>query len=140
MLDAAAHGLRNDIATLHMATSLVDDAEIAASMAQAVADLRVRLERMVVAARIELGKRPDDVTIPVDELLRLGAARARREGADPTDESLARITIGGETITGPGPWLERLVADAVHGDDDAWLALLARACGATVDQSGVRLP
>jgi hypothetical protein len=133
LLDSGAHAMRNDLATLHMAASLVDDDEVATSMAAAVADLRVRIERAVVAARIELGARPDDVTLDAEELLRIGTARARREGVA---EPLGQVELDGSSITGPGPWLERLVADALHADDEAWLAILARACGCVVESEG----
>src|SRR5690606_37266143 len=102
-LDAAAHALRNDIATLRMATRLVDDADVAESMARAIDDLQVRLERAVVAARIDLERPPARITIAAAELQRLGAARAAREGRrDPTVD--VRIH-GDELVDVPGTWV-----------------------------------
>ncbi|MCB0880207.1 MAG: hypothetical protein KDC46_14635 [Thermoleophilia bacterium] len=131
MLDVAAHDLRNQIATLHMAAMTVDDSEVAAAMRDAVARLRVDLERMVVAARIELDKRPDTVEIAGAELLRLGTARAGREGAQVTDGAVSVVPVA---VAGPGTWLERLVADVIHGDDPAWNDHLARACTAELHE------
>lgn len=138
-LDSGAHALRNDIATLRAAAQVVDDPEIADAIATATADLQQRIERLVVAARIELDRRPSLVTIDAAELVRLGVARARREGA--TNPSIELQVAPGEVHV-PGAWAERLVADLVHGADDGWISGLAQACGATLhalDQGAVRL-
>jgi hypothetical protein len=136
-LDEGAHALRNDIATLRAATRLVDDAEIAQSMAQALDDLQVRIERAVVAARIDLRRLPARVSLPASELQRLGAARASREGRrDPVVE--VRVG-GGELVEVPGTWAERLVADLLHEASDEWIDVLAAACGATLERDGARV-
>jgi hypothetical protein len=131
-LDAGAHAMRNDIATLRTAAKLVDDSEIADAIQDATLDLQRRLERMIVAARIELGRGPAPVSIDAVELLRLGAARARREGlVDP----VVQLQLDEDSVLAPGVWAERLVADILHGADPAWIMHLATACGATLRES-----
>lgn len=130
--------MRNDLATLRTAAKLVDDAEIAEAIESATLDLQRRIERMVVAARIELNRRPDQVTIAAAELLRLGTARARREGtAAPTVD----LQLDEDPVLVPGVWAERLVTDVLHGAEAAWIGHLAAACGATlhIDGSAARL-
>jgi hypothetical protein len=129
MLHDGAHAMRNDLATLRMAARLVDDEEVGAAITEAVDDLQVRLERAVVAARIELDERPAAVRIDAAELVRLGLARAAREGASGSEP---RVRIDGDELAVPGPWAERLVADLQHGADPAWIAALADACGLAV--------
>lgn len=131
-LDSGAHAMRNDLATLRMATRLVDDTEVASSMAEALDDLQVRLERAIVAARIDLDRRPEHAGLDAADLLQLAARRATREGmADPAVE----VTIEPERISAPGTWAERLVADLLHGAGSDWIDALAAACGASVDRA-----
>ena len=128
-LDAGAHAMRNDIATLRAASRIVDDSEIADAIESAAVDLQRRIEQMVTAARIELGRRPDLVTIDAAELLRLGTARARREGRP---EPTVVLHVNAGPVDVPGIWAERLVADVLHDADSAWLSRLAAACNATL--------
>lgn len=128
MLHDGAHAMRNDLATLRMAARLVEDPEVARSIDEAVGGLQVRVERAVVAARMELGAVPTTVTLDAAELVRIGTARAAREG---TREAAVVVNVeAGTTLALPGPWGERLVADLLHGDaPPEWIERLARACG-----------
>ncbi len=133
-LDAGAHAMRNDVSTLRLAAGLVDDPDVAESIGAAVADLQVRLERAVVAARIDLERAPAAATLAADELLRLATARARREGLDASAAPTVRIVP--EQVTAPGPWIERLACDLLHDADPDWIDVLADACGARVERDG----
>lgn len=137
MLHHGAHSLRNDIATMRMAAHLVDDDDVAASIGEALDDLQVRIERAIVAARIELDERPRSVELDAAELVRLGTSRAAREG---TREPSATIRIAGGVLTVPGPWAERLVADLLHDAPEQWTTTLAHACGIRVEVGGMLEP
>lgn len=112
VLSAGAHELRNHVATIRMASRLVDDDEVAASLDEASTAIQVALERAIVLARVELGQRPDTVQLTAGELCELALRRARREGA-PVDD-LRSGPADGLRVTVPGPWAERLVADLLH--------------------------
>ncbi|MCW2928725.1 MAG: hypothetical protein JWM86_2693 [Thermoleophilia bacterium] len=106
----AAHALRNHLATLHAAATLIDDEEIRKGVTSATGALRIEVERLVVAARIDLARRPEHGRVPIGELLDWAARRARREGARP-----GWVVQPSEvSVEGPVPWLERLLADVLH--------------------------
>lgn len=109
----SAHELRNQVATLHAAATLIDDAEVAESVRAAVSVLRVSLERSIVAARIDLGERPEEVAPRVDELLDWAARRARREGGRASWVLSDPMAGASRHVPGPGAWLERLLTDVL---------------------------
>jgi hypothetical protein len=114
LLSASAHGLRNHVATIRSVVQLVDDAEVAEALTDAANAVQVAIERAVVLARVELGERPDDVELTVAQLLDLAARRARREGASEVHGGSGPAEHA--TVSVPGPWAERLVADLLHHD------------------------
>ncbi len=160
LLAEAAHTARNDVATLLAVVQLLDDPAVAADARHAVQSLRARLERGVVAARVELGERPADVELSVLALAQLGLRRAQREG---TVAPELEADADGDThlVRGPGSWLERLVTDLLHlttgparvrGDSlevsapvvvtaamGAYLEALANACGVVLERADDRV-
>ncbi|MEO6866838.1 MAG: hypothetical protein ABI200_02335 [Gaiellales bacterium] len=113
-LDAQAHALRNQLNTVTMAAGLVSDEELGRELRLVAGDLVRSIDRLVVGARIELGRAPAIVELPIDELFGLAERRARRErGGEPTGVVVAGAAVT-TSVRVPGIWAERLLTDLLH--------------------------
>ena len=114
LLDAAAHGARNDVATLRSVQQLVGDEDVREELRRAVGSLQVLVERAVTTARAALPADPPYAAIAVQELVELAARRARREGALDARRVLPVAQLAAGDVRVPGAWCERVLADLVH--------------------------
>ena len=110
LLSASAHELRNHVATIRSVVQLVDDEEVVDALDEASRAIQVAVERAVVLARMELGERPDLVSMELSQLCSLASRRAARERGGIIDI----LMEPGPRVEVPGPWAERLLADLLH--------------------------
>ncbi len=133
-IDIAAHDLRNAIGLMHAGVQLMADAaEPDSADAAMAADLRRAddqlgwfIDRVIEAARDELGRPASDVVIELSAVLDAAIRRARRHQAGLT-VAISGDTPPGDVCIDPAA-AERLIADSI---------LLVGASG-TVDVSCMR--
>src|SRR5690606_24519751 len=96
-----------------MAAAMVQDEQLANELRLTAGALTRSIERLVVAARVELGTQPADAALTIAELVGLAARRARREGR-PDLHAEVQGASSEVQLRVPGTWAERLVADLLH--------------------------
>lgn len=112
-LDALAHDVRNELNVVGGGLQLLDldDAEIVREVVASAGSLARVLERLIVSARVEIGRVPRTARTSATDALRLATRRAVRERCAAATRVAETVDVELEL---PVAWLERLLADLLH--------------------------